>query len=174
MDETIHPCTALVASNGKGAGVVLKHTGEVFSKDVEEYGSGDLSSLRLSKAPFGLSVWEGTSQWVPGTYFNPDEGDWEHNGSFRMLTVEEIREVLFTSSGAKELPTCESIVKHEKSIISGMIIDLIMSTEVEDWSELGVQMLVDNPRFNANTVTRLGAFAPILAGFMRALRRAKT
>ena len=172
MDETIYPCTALVASDGKGGGVILKHTGEVFSQDVKENG-GDLSMLGLSKAPFGLSAWEGTSQWVPGTYFNPDEGEWQHSGSFRMLAVDEIRELLFVSSGLTEMPTCESISKHEKSIVSSMIIDLLGGTKIEDWQEVGRQMLVDKPHFDEDTAIRIGAFAPILVGLMRVLQRTK-
>ena len=83
------PSRAVIALGAGGRGCVLHYDGPHLSYEIEDAGLYEVSDLGLDDAPPGVSVWEGTYVWCPGTWECPQDGDWEPRGTFRPLTDEE-------------------------------------------------------------------------------------
>jgi hypothetical protein len=86
--RTIMSC-AVVASDGRGNGVLLHHLGPAIDWAIDEIGR-DLGDLGLSDSPAGVWVWTGTMGSVRVTSIDYGEDwDWEVTGDWREPTAEE-------------------------------------------------------------------------------------
>lgn len=81
----------IAAKQGRGA-VLHVVQGTCLAQDLEDIGP-DLDDLGLDDAPDGISIFEGTTEWYPGSFESPNDGGSEHVGKFRPLTVEELTAV---------------------------------------------------------------------------------
>ena len=60
-----------------------------MEEEIDQCGTRRTDDHMLDDAPDGIFVWEGDHKWIPGGYFNPEEGEMEPVGEFRMPTEEE-------------------------------------------------------------------------------------
>lgn len=79
------PSRCIVACDGNGNGVVLWFDGVALSWEIEEVGCVSLEDLGLDDAPLGVSVWNGSYDYLVG----PDEGPRLSESTFRPPTEEE-------------------------------------------------------------------------------------
>jgi len=87
------PNAALIANTKNGGVVLHARPGCTLYYEIHEVGSVQVGDYGFDDAPEGLTVWEGTSAWQPGSYETPQDGMTIYEGTYRRLNNEELAKV---------------------------------------------------------------------------------
>lgn len=87
------PNAALIANTKNGGVVLHARPGCHLFYEIHEVGSVQVGDYGFDDAPEGVSVWEGTAAWQPGSYETPQDGMTIYEGKYRRLTNEELEKV---------------------------------------------------------------------------------
>lgn len=83
------PSKAVIANRENGRGCIIWVTLGSLLEDQMREGSDDLADLGLDDAPPGISIWEGTFVWRPGSWEYPQDGELWPKGAFRAPSDDE-------------------------------------------------------------------------------------